>query len=115
MINLVVKSVRVGRKHIDKGICGNVEKCAVAQALADVAPGYHVHVTGSHAEFVKVGGSKQEQAAKIELPMKVQRFIDRFDSVETSKNGYEPTPKALKSRRAALKTFTFVTAVPYIA
>ena len=68
--------VKVRRKHILAGVCGDAETCAVALALQDIGA-KAVQVSGCLA-FI-FGG----RAYMIVTPDKVRNFIDEFDDVVT--------------------------------
>ena len=68
--------VRVLRKHLDEGIQGNCNKCAIALAIIDSIPGIDIYEVLAHSDFVYI---YQHTFA---LPTKTQEIISALDENE---------------------------------
>jgi len=92
--------LNVTRKHIMSGDCGDINSCAIAQAVADQFAGAMVKVGGT----VEVYNSSGNIVLQSHLPVKALNFMERFDSCD---GGWSVTNKDIEKAKRKLKPVSF--------
>jgi hypothetical protein len=106
--------VTVTDKHVQKGVCADTNRCAVALALRDAGIGNNKDLT------ISVGGSldieysgksyENTMSVLIPLPAKANNFISSFDAIEEQEN--EDAARAKLAAKLAKKPFKFTVNIP---
>lgn len=71
--------INVTQAHIDRGLCSDAERCAVAEAVRDVVAPLGWDYVSFNGEDLVVGNSQTHDVHRVPVPPVVQEFAKRFD------------------------------------